>query len=483
MSKNPVSIIMRGFVVGVFIASPLMGQGTVSTTPCPSVSSRSAAAYKGVYYANDFGYLTDTCRPQGDTRDPIARTTDHLKRIPLGSSVLLDIGGESRFRMHDETNLAGSRLSGLDNHFSLGRLRLYANLEFGAHLRIYAEGVDARIFGTDRPPRNIEVDHTDLLNGFAEFRTTLSRGKALIRAGRQELLFGAQRLVSPLDWGNTRRSFDGIAGGYLIKDLQLSTFAVWPRIVVPHGLDSRDDSQRFAGLYATQGQGSRLQREVYLLNLHENRGTTFDYNLWTLGARAAGVVGTVSWEVEGGYQWGQHTEEGKQRSGFFTAVIGRGLSLPGRPKIEAGLDWARGDRNSADGSRQTFVQLFPLAHAYLGYMDLVARQNILAVNLRATAQPTTKLSLQATVFDFNLDQATDALYNAGGAPIRRDTTGVAGKDVGREIDVQGKYQLTPRVDLMAGVSRFWGGRFIDATNQTGTKSNSSFIFTQLSLRF
>ena len=28
-----------------------------------------------------------------------------------------------------------------------------------------------------------------------------------LRGGRQDLLFGAQRLIGPLDWSNTRRTF------------------------------------------------------------------------------------------------------------------------------------------------------------------------------------------------------------------------------------------------------------------------------------
>jgi hypothetical protein len=42
--------------------------------------------------------------------------------------------------------------------------------------------------------------------------------------GRQELLYGAQRLISPLDWANTRRTFEG---GKLIW--QGERVEVWPK--------------------------------------------------------------------------------------------------------------------------------------------------------------------------------------------------------------------------------------------------------------
>jgi hypothetical protein len=38
---------------------------------------------------------------------------------------------------------------------------------------------------------------------------TFKEAPAYVRVGRQELLYGSQRLISTLDWANTRRTFQG----------------------------------------------------------------------------------------------------------------------------------------------------------------------------------------------------------------------------------------------------------------------------------
>ena len=44
------------------------------------------------------------------------------------------------------------------------------------------------------------------------------------RYSRQMLLFGSQRLVSPLDWSNTMRAWDGIKATYRIDGLKAAGF-------------------------------------------------------------------------------------------------------------------------------------------------------------------------------------------------------------------------------------------------------------------
>lgn len=469
-------------LLGLSLAAP--AQADTAASACQGLGPAIAGGHKGVYYANDFQYLDGPCLAANDPRDGFTKASDDFKTLKLKNGVKVAFGGEYRLRFHDENNMASTRLNGEDNSFTLSRLRLYANIEAGDHVRIYAEALDARSFGENRPPRPIEANDPDLLNGFIELRGKLAGGKAFARAGRQELLFGAQRLISPLDWGNTRRAFDGFSGGYANKDWRVDAFGVWPRIVKHHQLDATDDSLRFTGVYASKGNPQQWVVDVYALNLSEKAGAVFNYDFWTLGARAAGKQGPVGWELEGGIQTGDHDQEGRQRSAFLSAVASYGFAkMPWSPSLQLGYDWAKGDKDATDGKRQTFHQLFPLAHAYLGFMDLVARQNIQALHIRAAAKPLAKLGLQITGFDFRLDSRTDALYNAGGGAIRRDITGAAGKNVGKELDITASYAVTARVTVMGGISRFWGGRFTDTTNPSGVSGNANFAYTQLSTRF
>ena len=116
-------------------------------------------------------------------------------------------------------------------------------------------------------------------------------------------------------------------------------------------------------------------------------------------------------------------------------------------------------------------------------MDLVGRRNIEALSLRFSVRPHPRLRLAVAGHQFWLQSNKDALYNAGGAPIRRDPSGDSGDNVGQELDVTATFALLDRVDLLLGYSRFWAGDFVDATNPPGVSGNADFFYTQLRARF
>jgi hypothetical protein len=64
------------------------------------------------------------------------------------------------------------------------------------------------------------------------------------RTGRQELLLGAERLVSPLDWANTRRTFDGYRATFKGSQNAVDLFFTNPvnRIAATGGTNEWDSS-------------------------------------------------------------------------------------------------------------------------------------------------------------------------------------------------------------------------------------------------
>ena len=77
---------------------------------------------------------------------------------------------------------------------------------------VYVEYIDAQSYNQNLPPLATDVNHSDILNAFADIKLgELDDHPIYARIGRQELLYGSQRLISPLDWANTRRNFNGAA--------------------------------------------------------------------------------------------------------------------------------------------------------------------------------------------------------------------------------------------------------------------------------
>jgi hypothetical protein len=457
------------------------------TPPAAKKPAAPPAPYKGVFYDNDFSYLT---KPD----NKYCYLGDCLKRHACGDCWIFDLGGEYRARHHHEVNLRGSNLSGLSDDFLLHRTRLYANAEYSNWFRFYGEAIDAVSEFEDFAPRTIEENRFDALNLFVDgLISDYGGGELWGRVGRQELLYGDQRLISPLDWSNTRRTFDGAKLFYRSTAWDIDGFYTRP---VPFGqhvnndsnFDHPDQSQDFTGLYATYKGRKDHVYDFYYLRLaeYDGPGTFFspvDFDANTFGTRWKGKHCCWLWEIEGGYQFGDFGTR-DQKAGFFTGGLGREWAQARwKPALWVYYDWASGDRDPTDGDHGTFNQLFPLGHKYLGYADLVARQNINDVNFLWTASPTQKLRLLAWYHIFFLDEARDALYNAAGAPIRVDPTGAAGRDVGQELDLTVQYIFSPRADILFGYSHFWAGDFVQATNPAGVTGDVDFTYTQFSLRF
>lgn len=439
-----------------------------------------ASAYKGVFYDNDFSYLDNPDNTQ-------FYLGDAFKQMTPCDCWVVDVGGEYRLRGQNENNLRGSNFSDQDDDFLLQRTRVFANARYSDWFRFYGEAIDATSGGENLPPRTIEENRFDALNLFVDgLLFDDGEGKLWGRVGRQELLYGDQRLVSPLDWANTRRTFDGAKIFYRGKDWDVDGF--WTRPVPfgqhvdnDHNFDHPNLDQEFLGLYSSYKGRKNHVYDFYYLRLADYGVADLDAN--TFGARWKGKHDCWLFDAEGGYQFGEFGAE-RQSAGFATAGLGREwLQSSGKPMLWVYYDWASGDADPGDGVHGTFNQLFPLGHKYFGFCDLVARQNIHDLNAQLTSRPTDKLSLLLWWHLFYLAQARDALYNANGTPIRIDPTGASGTYVGQEIDFTAQYNFNPRMDLLVGYSHFFAGTFVKNTNPPGVSGDVDFVYTQFSFRF
>ena len=88
-----------------------------------------------------------------------------------------------------------NRLDGQSDNFLLQRTRLFVNAKKGNWLRIYGEAIDATSSWEDFTPRGINENRFDALNLFADVLLhETCEGNYWGRGGRQELLYGNQRL-------------------------------------------------------------------------------------------------------------------------------------------------------------------------------------------------------------------------------------------------------------------------------------------------
>lgn len=359
--------------------------------------------------------------------------------------------------------------------------------------------IDASIFGADLPMLPIDKNRWDILNAF--FDVNLGEyvdGLGTIRAGRQDLTFGKQRLVSPLDWANTRRNFQGFRYLHPGESWDIDAFVTNPvNTAAGNGPLSRFDNARdkpdnsvlFSGIYTTwHGRKNRSVDFYWLwLNEREAAANRADGHRHTIGSHWASkhstsdacgeAVSTWDLDFEGAYQFGSDNSQ-RVNAGFLTGIIGHTWNqVSWKPRISALIYWGSGDDDPNDNETNTFNVLYPLGHAYWGIIDNLSGQNLLDYSLQMNLQPTKKLGLVAAWHWFHLANANDVLYNVGGAPIGTPNTG---QDIGRELDLIGTYKFHPNFSMQLGYSWFWYGGYVD---RNAPRDTATQLYLQSTLRY
>ncbi|HMP77735.1 MAG TPA: alginate export family protein [Kiritimatiellia bacterium] len=413
-----------------------------------------------------------------------AAALDRLKYIPLGDSdtLSLSLGGQLRVRWEQWDNFGFAPAN--DDDFGLFRVRLHGDLRAGDAIRVFIEAKSAESTSRDLPGgrRTLDVDTLDLQNAFLDLATELGGWDTSLRVGRQELSYGAQRLVSPLDWSNTRRTWDGARAIFQNDGWRVDVFATRPVVIEKYEFNEWNKDQAFYGVYAVHAVPDwKLAYDVYLLRLDTDLAAG-DEERHTAGLRLKGTCALtgVEYDLEGGWQFGDAGRDDIE-AWFFAAEAGYTFADAAlKPRVHLGYDYASGDDDPADGTRKTFNQLYPLGHAYLGYIDVLGRQNIAAFSQGASCWLVEKkVQLRVDHHIFRRAERADAVYGVGGAVLREGDAGEA-KDIGTEIDVTLSWKVDRNTQAAFGFSQFFAGDFI---KESGPSEDVKFLHASVQYTF
>jgi hypothetical protein len=377
----------------------------------------------------------------------------------------LRFSGEYRARFEGPTGI-GFR-EGRDDAYLLNRVRIAATVQPAPWLKLVAQGQDARVFWNDvvpnAPPYQASMD---LRMAYIELGDIESRPLSL-RAGRQELLFGEQRVIGPVNWSNTSRTFDALRATFRYGGWRVDAFAATVVVIRDDVFDRSTAGNNLHGVYAStdklvpqatfqpyvlwrlaprltaeSGERGNLDLKTVGLRWVGKLPAGFDYNL-----EMAGQTGGLA--SDSARAWGGHWLLG------FTIARARW-----QPRLIAEYNYATGDDDPRDGRRNTFDPLYPTAHDKYGLTDQVGWRNIHHLRWAVEAKPQPKLTVIANLHASWLASPRDALYNSGGAAVARSPDGSAGRHVGKDVNVQAAYALSRNLQIAGGVGRLIPGEFL-----------------------
>ncbi|MFI5279091.1 MAG: alginate export family protein [Gemmatimonadales bacterium] len=411
-------------------------------------------------------------------------------RQVLGADSSTWIGASGQWRMRGEswTGYAAGAPAGAvhDDAFALSRFRLKGELHVRGLLAVVAEGKSS--LATDRTlPGGTRVSDEDVIDVqqlFAEARVTATGAATSLRAGRFELALGRERLISPLDWTNSGRTFQGARAGLTRGANAFQAFWVRPVIMRQRQADGPDSTRQLYGAEFARVFPSRTRFEAYWLRNESFtatvNGTTGAERRHTIGMRVnrQPASGRPDADVEMAWQTGS-LGGAPVRAWMVGSQAGWTLAGSLGARVYAGFDAASGDKANG-GSVQTFNQLYPLGHAYLGYADVHGRQNILDWSAGVSVKPARNTTIQLDGHEFHRASTADALYAVDGSVTRAAGTGLAAR-VGAELDATVRRTMAAgRLTLQLGASRYFAGPFL---RQTGPARDITFAYGQATASF
>lgn len=442
------------------------------------------------------------------------------------SAADVTLGGQYRLRGEYTNNLDFDK-SLNDHNDSWGqRVRLTANAKATDDTSVKITLQDTRTWGATQataggPALTDSGNTLDFHESYMNVENVLGSGVAF-RAGRQELVYGDERLIGAFGWSNNGRSFDALKAGYKsdVVNVDLFTSKIIERTVT-------NTDTNFNGIYATIKAIPDNVIDVYFLQLKDNNATApaavspFGFGstvsntdltengtavnggdpakLHTFGVRVKGAAAGLDYTAELPVQRGTITTNKKEyniKAYAFAAKLGYNLPTSMKARVGAEYDYASGDKDAgtagnADTDLQTFFNLFPTNHDKLGLMDTQAWRNVKAWNLNATLEPTDSLKLLVSYWDFSLAQKNDAWYgaatwnnNVAAGSVRRSNSNNGSKDLGNEIDLVATYKYNAAVSAELGYSHYFVGKFAENNAAANAKTaDADWAYLMLTTNF
>jgi hypothetical protein len=396
----------------------------------------------------------------------------------------LRVRGEFRERMEgfDGLGFNASR----DDLYWLTRLRLNATITASKQLSFQAQVQDARVAKKTVGPTGSPFRAPfDLRQAFADIGA--ASGPVTVRAGRQELVYGDQRLIGHVSWLNAARSFDGAKATFRASAFSVDAFATSVVRIMPTEFDKSGAGNRFAGAYATTTKLIRngtfepyvlWKRDVNQLSEVSGVGTL---QHTTFGVRMAGrLPARLDYNIEMAGQRGTVSgDDVKAWAGHWQ--LRESLPGAGAVKLTGEYNFASGDKDPTDGVRGTFDQLYPTPHDKTGLADQVGWKNVHHLRAGFEVTPLKAMPVTLNYHSWWLAESRDAIYNIANAPLGRIVSGAASRHVGQEIDVQVSRAITPQLQVAAGYAHIFTGAFLKEATPGASYSHPYLMATYVFL--
>jgi hypothetical protein len=435
----------------------------------------------------------------------------------------LTIGGEARIR-YEIRNNTGLNSSGSGNESAAQqRIRVNVGYDLTPDVTFFAQIQDVRIYGSEGPfgvtaaansgifavsSQNQNGTGIDLHQGYIQVKNLLVPGLSL-KVGRQEIMYGDQRLIGNFGWSQVGIAFDAAKLMYSTNLVDVDLF--WARIfdnqvaaactagagnncsgiIFPGNTAKGTQNQNLYGAYVTLKVVPNWTIEPYYFLLQDTRpvGTTGVANAFstvpqapdqtrsTLGGRINGrqgiaggaldATGELAWQF-GGMASGNAGQNHDLHINAWAGAFRAGYTfepVPMRPRVGIEIDYGSGSSCKATcGKNNTFDNLFPTNHFKFGAMDLGSWKNMVTYQAVVDVKPDAVSKFQVNFAILRLANHLDNWYRAAQVVYGATAATNTSSSIGRELDVHYYRTIKEKFKFEIGAGHFWAGSYLNPAN-------------------
>lgn len=371
-----------------------------------SANAQQKAVFQKLRYDDDVTYLKDSSR----------NWYEKIKYIPLdrNENYFASFGGEARLQYTNTVNDKWGDESDEGDGYLLSRYLLHADVHLGV-FRTFFE-LQSSLANSKVDPSPVDENQLDIHQAFLDIDFIRKEKQQLtLRTGRQEMMYGSQRLIAVREGPNSRLAFDAVKLFYKNNNWQTDAFYTHPIANKPGTFnDSFNESAQFWGSYTVLHKVPFIQNiDFYYLGLWKSRAVFNDAigeeNRQSIGTRIWKNKGNWKYDFEGVYQFGninQKTISAWTISSFACYTF---ENIKFNPEIGLKTEIISGDKHSGDTHLETFNPLYPRG-AYFGLVALIGPSNLIDVHPSIDFTLSEKWSLGIDYDIFWRQTRSDGLY-------------------------------------------------------------------------
>ena len=423
-------------------------------------------------YDEDWSFLQDPpC-----AREPL----DRIKYISLGREKwFLSVGGEIRYKYENYLNPGFGTDAATPDGYILQRYLLHTDWHFGTHLRLFTQFQSGLEEGRNGGPRLTDEDVADMHQAFVDVANSSHR--FVLRAGRQEVEFGAGRLLGESEGLNIRRAFDGFRVIGKLRRWNWNSTLMRPVLIRPSTFAIPDHKQ------LEWGTGFVRPRErggwaIYYIGL-DRKIAAFNGKI---AREVAETIGTRIWNREKVFDYDTDIifQTGTFAGGHVLAGAmssNDGLSFPKvrwKPRLGLRFDFSSGDTDRTATNLNTFNPLFPNP-MYSSLSALLGPSNVTDIGPTIRFAPDGKTSIGLESPFYWRSSLQDGIYGFAGNLIRPGNRSTA-RFIGVEPGVTVDRSFTEHFSSSLAYFRFFTGDFL---RQTLPGRNAGYLYAILTFRY